>query len=59
MNSQQRKKELKQRMRLITIVGEMFTEQIEIWKKDPDISKEDIIKELEKISVGIKEIKKI
>lgn len=59
MNANQRRKEIRQRIRLVTMMGEAFTEQIEIWKKDHDITKEDIIEELERISIGIKEIKKI
>lgn len=56
MNSRQRRKDGKFKCQLIKTIGRMLTSDIKEWKKDPTITKEYIIKQLEKVEAGIKDL---
>ena len=46
MNSKQRRKTRRFSIGLIMKIGVLFKEHVEDWEKDPNVTKEQIIKEL-------------
>lgn len=46
MNSKQRRKTQRFSIGLIMKIGGLFKEHVEDWEKDPNVTKEQIIKEL-------------
>ena len=46
MNSKQRRKTRRFSISLIMKIGVLFKEHVEDWEKDPNVTKEQIIKEL-------------
>lgn len=59
MNSKQRRKNGRYMCQLVKTIGKLLTDEVKDWKENPNITKEYIIEQLEKVSDGVKELSNV